>query len=56
MACRSHRITCRSQAANQQDVGVLLVGVEPHELRGMMRGLGGLTSGKQRERRLMENA
>jgi len=56
MACRSHRITCRSQAANQQDVGVLLVGVEPHELRGMMRGTGGLASGKQRERRLMENA
>ena len=52
---RSLGIARDTQAADEQDVGVLLVGVEPYELRGVMRRVGGLSSREQRERSLMEH-
>jgi hypothetical protein len=48
-------IARRSQTPNEQDVGVLLVGVEPDELRGVIGRAGDLATREESKRRLMKN-
>jgi hypothetical protein len=40
------RATCRLQTTNQEDVCVLVVGIEPHELGGVVRRLVGFAARK----------
>ena len=52
---RSLGISPDTEAADEQDMRVLLVGVEPDEFGGMLGGAGGVSSGEQRQRSLMEH-
>ena len=55
MAGRRLSIARGTEAADEQDVGVFIVGVQPHELGCALDRRYGLASPEQRERRLMEN-
>jgi len=48
-------VSGRVQAADEQDVGVLVVRVESDELRGAPHGLGRLPAPEERQRRLVED-
>jgi hypothetical protein len=52
---RALEVTRRAKAANQKDVGVLVVRVEANELRRVLHGLGDVSTRELCERRLMEN-